>query len=430
MSTRTVLFIAALAGTAGAAAQSAQPAQLQLPGSTTAAPTAATTPAAVLNAAQAPKSAQPASSGAPTGAATPANLVAAANAAAPAGSGAGLVLPSDPTQQGGRQAAAQQPAAGVSTQPAAQAPAQGAQTVYVERKPAETGTAPKPAAPRRSTRRQAEPEKYAGLNVTKPALEALQRSDSWVNNSTASVSAGADGRVVFLFGETMPTVVCAPLRMCDIELQPGEKVLGKPFVGDPRFIIEPGFSGSGDNLTVHVIVKPREKGLDTTLNIGTDRRMYRVRLVSDDTNYVSYVSWDYPEDQAKAWDAALSMQVKKESAVVADMPAITASDLDFNYAVTVKKGHPSFVPLRVFTENGHTYIQMPADVTETELPALLAQSADGDDELVNPVFKAGYFIVDRKIKRAILVSGVGGKAESVEIKYCVRRGLFGGCKDK
>ena len=38
------------------------------------------------------------------------------------------------------------------------------------------------------------------------------------------VTRGPDGKVIFLFGETQPSVVCSPLQVCDIELQGGEIV--------------------------------------------------------------------------------------------------------------------------------------------------------------------------------------------------------------
>ena len=36
--------------------------------------------------------------------------------------------------------------------------------------------------------------------------------------------AGEDGYDRFLFGATLPTVVCAPLQGCNLALQPGEIV--------------------------------------------------------------------------------------------------------------------------------------------------------------------------------------------------------------
>jgi len=47
-----------------------------------------------------------------------------------------------------------------------------------------------------------------------------------------SPAAGSDGRVLYSFGAGLPTVVCAPLRVCMIELQAGEKIIGEPQIGD------------------------------------------------------------------------------------------------------------------------------------------------------------------------------------------------------
>ena len=41
-------------------------------------------------------------------------------------------------------------------------------------------------------------------------------------------AAGPDGKVPYSYGAGLPTVVCAPLRICIIELQLGEKVMGEP----------------------------------------------------------------------------------------------------------------------------------------------------------------------------------------------------------
>ena len=38
------------------------------------------------------------------------------------------------------------------------------------------------------------------------------------------VTHGPDGKVIFLYGEIQPSIVCSPLQVCDIELQPGEVV--------------------------------------------------------------------------------------------------------------------------------------------------------------------------------------------------------------
>jgi len=67
--------------------------------------------------------------------------------------------------------------------------------------------------------------------LTGTAKEAVRVSEKWQteNNSPAS---GPDGRVLYSFGAGLPTVVCAPLRVCIIELQAGEKIVGEPQIGD------------------------------------------------------------------------------------------------------------------------------------------------------------------------------------------------------
>ena len=58
------------------------------------------------------------------------------------------------------------------------------------------------------------------------------------------VTRGPDGKVVFLFGEVQPSVVCSPLQVCEIELQAGE-VVRDVLVGDSvRWKVDPATSGA------------------------------------------------------------------------------------------------------------------------------------------------------------------------------------------
>jgi type IV secretion system protein TrbG len=43
-------------------------------------------------------------------------------------------------------------------------------------------------------------------------------------NRREMLQRGEDGVVRFLFGATLPTIVCAPLQICNLALQPGEVV--------------------------------------------------------------------------------------------------------------------------------------------------------------------------------------------------------------
>ena len=100
--------------------------------------------------------------------------------------------------------------------------------------------------PKTGTGKTSEPESVpkdyrprTDVPLTPTALEAVRVSERWrgENNSPA---AGSDGRVLYSFGAGLPTVVCAPLRVCMIELQAGEKIVGEPHIGDSvRWNISP-----------------------------------------------------------------------------------------------------------------------------------------------------------------------------------------------
>ena len=109
-------------------------------------------------------------------------------------------------------------------------------------------------------------------------------------------AAGSDGRVLYSFGAGLPTVVCAPLRVCMIELQAGEKIVGEPQIGDSvRWNISPALYGTGEQATAVIVLKPQVPGLDTNLLVTTDRRAYYLRLISKPEDYVARVAFAYPE---------------------------------------------------------------------------------------------------------------------------------------
>ncbi len=63
------------------------------------------------------------------------------------------------------------------------------------------------------------------VQLTKTAQEAVQMSEKWMSEHNQP-AVGSDGRVLYSYGAGLPTVVCAPLRVCMIELQSGENSLG------------------------------------------------------------------------------------------------------------------------------------------------------------------------------------------------------------
>ena len=229
-----------------------------------------------------------------------------------------------------------------------------------------------------------------------------------------------DGRILYTYGVGLPTAVCAPFRVCTIELQPGEKLTGEPRIGDDvRWLVEPGTSGTGDAATPLLLIKPRQDGLDTNMVVTTDRRTYYVRLISKTTDYIARMAFNYPDDEKIKWDAYLQKQKQEEAQdrAASRVDGIAPGGMDslfFDYQVKGSDHDPSIRPIRVLDDGVKTYIVMSALAEHRELPTLVIHGVDGN-EMVNYRVKGDTYIVDRLFDRAALLLGVGKHQEKVEI---------------
>ena len=254
------------------------------------------------------------------------------------------------------------------------------------------------------------------------AAEAVRASANWRGDSSLP-SVGPNGQVTYSFGAGLPVVVCAPLRICLIELQAGEKILGEPQVGDSvRWSISPAVYGSGPDAVSAIVLKPRAVGLDTNLAILTDRRAYYICLLSHPDDYTARVAFTYAEeDNSRKWQEHLETQntaAQLERRASQLLPAmITAEKLNFDYQIT--GGNEHIRPTRVYDDGSKTYLQMPHEMLHREAPVLLVVGKDGQGEMTNYRVKDQTYIVDRLFDRARLVLGAGkkSKGQTVEISH-------------
>lgn len=229
--------------------------------------------------------------------------------------------------------------------------------------------------------------------------------------------AGPEGSVRFVFGAQQINVVCAVLQICDIELQPGEQV-NNLNVGDPRFTVDPSISGVGAGEVQHLIIKPLDVGLDTSLVVTTNRRTYHIRLRSHRTEFMPRVGFTYTEDAVAKWDAIRTREVKEKQERTIPKTGEYLGDLNFNYEVT---GSAAWKPIRVYNDGTKTILQMPTAMAQTEAPTLLVVRKDGglftDDEtvMVNYRVQGDRYIVDTIFDKAILIAGVGSSQDRVTI---------------
>lgn len=278
-------------------------------------------------------------------------------------------------------------------------------------------------------------DKTPKLNAA--ANKSVNESQSFANSSHVAPTLGKGGRVLFSYGDSIPTVVCAPLRVCDVELEPGEIIQGAPHIGDAvRWRISPAVSFEGEQRVTHLIIKATAADLDTNLIVPTDRRTYYLRLVSNEDKYVSRVAFEYPDNDTRAWrrlsqsakSAGASGSASAAATATDDLPAVALSRLRFNYTVTTA-GNPKFKPVRVMDDGARLFITMSDSVTVDEAPVLFVVGADGAEQIVNYRLRGNIFVIDRLADKIALVSGTGASQQRVDISRdtCVKRGWFSNC---
>ncbi|WP_223565219.1 P-type conjugative transfer protein TrbG [Agrobacterium tumefaciens] len=246
----------------------------------------------------------------------------------------------------------------------------------------------------------------AADGVTANEAKGIGISTQW-RGSRGLVTKGADGKVVFLYGEVQPSVVCSPLQVCDIELQGGE-VVRDVLVGDTvRWKVEPATSGAAGGQAIHLIVKPTEPGLVTSMVVTTSRRTYHIQLKSHATQYMARIGFEYPED-VSAKLADVNARLEASTIPGAGVPA---EQLSFAYSVS---GSAGWRPTRVYSDGQKTYIQFPRSISGQDAPVLFVVSG-GQNRIVNYRMKSNMMVVDYNIDRAVLVSGVGWKQQKVTI---------------
>jgi len=264
--------------------------------------------------------------------------------------------------------------------------------------------------------------------------KALQKLKKWKQTNGEPVI-DEEGRVLYAFGESMPQVVCAPLALCDIRMQPGEEIVSVRVGDKVRWIINNARSGSGDKIAEHLVVKPTSAGLSTTLFIGTDRRVYVIELLSDATEFMSKVGFLY-KDQFNGDDKTTSMS---DVELLPDTPEpqptlvlptgviqpqeeqitgheVLAHNLNFKYVVTGPR--VLWKPIRVYDDGVKTYIDMDKHkISARELPIFLNNDTDRRGHMINYRYVPhdARFIIDGLFDKGSLVLGEGRKRKKVRI---------------
>ena len=277
-----------------------------------------------------------------------------------------------------------------------------------------------------STAGQTLPEGSAALPLATPATTGNSRdadhpgqadntraaAQVW-DERTGIVTPGTAGRVVHVFGASIPTLVCQPGMVCLLELEAGEEVLDTPVQADPaRWLVELRHRDAPVSQTYFAFKPSEDAAARTNFVVLTDRRVYVVNLVKDLLRSTYILSFDYPDTRARTMAAEIEARAAAKRAAQAahtarrtraiartgvstTRGAVPASDLDFNYHI---RGNAPFKPLRVYNDGRKTYVDLPTRY-RGDLPVVIGGAGEDNRAFNYRVARDGtQFIIDRVLQ--------------------------------
>lgn len=265
------------------------------------------------------------------------------------------------------------------------------------------------------------------------------------------------GLVTFAYGSGIPTVVCALLELTDLAFEKGESILSVQLGDSVRWNIESAISGSANDSVEHLIVKPFEAGLKTSMLITTDRRTYHIRLKSTEADFMPAVVFSYPnslklpskkhygddsylqytsnydsnEDHndysetnssLKYYSSVQNVSYEENSRLALNVAATyndSTQRRNYNYSVD---GDSKIIPQNVYDDGKRTFIVMNNPINSSYLPVLQEISSEsflffGEDKTntINFTYFDNTFVVDGIYSHLRLISKNGEEKQSADV---------------
>jgi type IV secretion system protein VirB9 len=231
-----------------------------------------------------------------------------------------------------------------------------------------------------------------------PPLSTLDQAARTIAAGAAPGRIKEAGVVRVPFGYERPEIVCAPLRVCAVLLEPGETP-HTTLVGDSvrwEIVAEAG--------TGLVAVRPKICDIRTNALVVTDRRVYDLALASapcpkgpeaPEGEVSTLLGFYYPQDLVHRWAAQTSPAPTRAPSVEA---------LHFGYRIEpAKKG---VRPLRIYDDGTETYLYL-GKLRGQDYPVAYEVGSDGKAGPVDQRTAGNVLIVGKVSNKLILVSGSG-----------------------
>lgn len=267
--------------------------------------------------------------------------------------------------------------------------------------------------------------------LSKRQKKAVRIAKNRINDKLMPTQ-GPDGSVVYMYGHTIPDLVCAPGNWCTIQLEKGEIVVGPDGKPDANvFITDKAnwwfyLSARGDRKAMYtdVLVSPKYPGTRASLSLATNKgRRYTINLRSTESQWMPLMTFTYPDDDVRLANAAYTRAVGSDAPRAADAViasgAVDISQLDSAFDIS---GDESFRPAAVYTNGVRTVVDF-GHVLD-DMPVLVGIGNDGglfsDPSRytlnVSVIAGGSKLLVDGVFDKAALVAGVGSDQREVLIE--------------
>lgn len=209
--------------------------------------------------------------------------------------------------------------------------------------------------------------------------------------------------IVYPFGVYQPVLTCTILRICVMELEPGEQLYSMGTGDQVRWNIDHGTTGPGGK-TVYVTVSPTDYDLTTNLVISTDRRMYHLTLDSPPKKhgttslnpleaYTRHVKFYYPS-QMRVIEA-----VEPEKEEPSHFLGAEVDQLNYGYEWRAENGFP-WEPLAIFDDGKRVYLRVPP---EADGAGVLLLGEKSDARSGSYIVRDEFFVIEQAFEEARFV---------------------------
>ena len=204
---------------------------------------------------------------------------------------------------------------------------------------------------------------------------------------------------------------CQTFHTTMIALEPGEQLLEVPYISESEVWRLSRGTGLSDGQAVqYLMLKPDKSGLDSTMIIITDRRVYQMQIMSFNDHYMPYVRWTYNDTARQQWVLANAQKVlnggkdeeKKGPSAIEDIIGEVADVYSFDYEVKATgKTKPVWHPVVVFDDGASTYIILDKKCVNMDMPSVFENTKD----VVNKSVKKNVIVINKLVRKLTLKLG-------------------------